>query len=280
MNSLSGSNVHYFYFPIEYCLQNLESSGFHEMELYLGTPHVFIDRNTVDEFADIFFLAKIHHIQISSVHPETLSFRYTLCHPDPIWNKRSVLAYKRCIDYAADNGVPSLHTDISGAFRDLPHTEIFEQVYKNLCELAVYAKDKKIALSMESTAREYQGFLSDLPSMAKLLDALDKYYSDVFYIGLNWEAVHAMKEDPNDWLHMFGERIQYIRFENPESLKLIIPWCKESHYCGTLQFYPLEDDTLLSPYIADRQVREMAGKAKKNGIDQQKTDCRHELPLL
>lgn len=268
MNSLSGSNVHYFYFPIEYCLQNLEDSGFREMELYLGTPHVFIDRNTVDEFADIFSLAKKHHIRISSVHPETLSFRYTLCHPDPDWNKKSVLAYKRCIKYAADNGVPCLRTDIVGAFRDLPQTEILEQVYKNLCDLAVFAKDKNITISLESTKREYQGFLPDLPSIARLMDALDKKFSDVFYIGLNWEAVRAMKEVPSEWLRMFGARLQYVRFENPEDLNLIISWCKESHYCGTLQFYPLEDDTLLSPYIADRRVCEMAGKAQKNGIDQ------------
>ncbi len=258
MTALSGSNVHYFYFPAEYCLRNLSTAGFREMELYLGTPHVFIDRNCTDEFDDIFSLAEKHGVRISSVHPETISFRYTLCHPDPEWNEKSVLAYERCVDYAAARGISALRTDIAGSFRDLPQQAIFTQVYHNLVRLAGYALERGVSVSLETTGRNYQGFLTDLPTLEHLLDMLDKACPDVFDVGLNLDSIFEANETADSWMETFGGRIRYIRLSNPNNLSGICQRVSKYGFRGSLQFYPLDDDSLLAPADADRRFMECA----------------------
>ena len=258
MIRLSGSNVHYFYYPIEFCLQKLASAGFHEMELYLGTPHIFIDRNIVDPFADIFSLARENEICITSVHPETISFRYTLCNPDPDWNRKSILAYRKCIEFASDNGIHTLNTDISGCFRDCDQDDVFAQVYGDLRELADVAADKDVHIVLETTGREFQGFLTDISSLHCLFGKLSEEYPEVFLAGLNWDSMLAADETPDAWFSLFGEKLQYIRFGNPDDLSGIRRACCRHGFQGVVQVYPPDDDALLSPDSFDSDLMKLA----------------------
>ena len=84
------TNIPCFYFDTEYFFKSVAKAGFTQIELYLGTPHIFIDSRVIDDFNNIRKQAEKYQIKIAAVHPETMSFRYGLCYLDKTWNAASM----------------------------------------------------------------------------------------------------------------------------------------------------------------------------------------------
>lgn len=253
-NSIIASNVHYFYYDGEFFFQKIKEAGWREIELYLGTPHIFIDGNGIDDFSDLPALARKYGVTIQSVHPETISFRYNLCSLDEAWNRKSLQCYRFCIDYAAALGAGSLHTGIAGAFRDVDQNRIFESVVRNLRDLARYGEEKGVALILETESPEYEGFITTLKQMAQL-DA--QISSSALGFGLNMDALQSAEETEPQWEAQFGGRIAYRRFSSVAAYQR---WKKagpqETNDRDHI-FYFTDDDCLDKPFEADRLAKEV-----------------------
>lgn len=253
-NSIIASNVHYFYYDGEFFFQKMKETGWREVELYLGTPHIFIDGNGIDDFLNLPELAHKYGITIKSVHPETISFRYNLCSLDETWNRKSLQCYRFCIDYAAALGAGSLNTGIAGAFRDVDQNRIFEIVTRNLSDLARYSEEKGVALILETESPEYEGFITTLEQMTRLDEQID---SPALCFGLNMDALRAAGETELQWEAQFGERIAYRRFSSVAEYQR---WKKVDLQGESDRddiFYFTGDDCLDKPFEADRLAKEV-----------------------
>ncbi len=187
-----------------------------EAEIYLGTPHIFIDGNVIDDFAEIPRLAAEHHVKITDVHPETVSFRYHLCSLDEEWNKSSVSMYKNAILYASQIGAESVNTNLTGAFRDINQSEIFESLVRNLQELAMFAEQNHVLLSLETESPRFEGFITRLKQMKELDARVD---SPALRFGINITALLDAKESIEEWQEEFGDGIRYMRFSSIEEFQ-------------------------------------------------------------
>ena len=136
------SNVHYFYYDADCFFTHMQENGWGEAELYLGTPHIFIDSNVIDDFAQIPLLALKHNVRITDVHPETISFRYHLCSLDAAWNQSSLQTYRNVIRFASQIGAESVNTNLTGAFRDFGAKKKFSQVLGKTFSIWLFMRKK------------------------------------------------------------------------------------------------------------------------------------------
>lgn len=242
------SNVHYFYYDTETFFRNSREAGFRYAELYLGTPHIFVDGKTIDDFSGIPDLTEKYGIKIKAVHPETLSFRYGLCYLDDQWNAKSLEAYKRCIDYAAEIGAERLDTGLSCGFLDHSRELILSRCAENLRELIAYGAENGISIALETEEAAFQGFITTLTQLRQL-DAVIR--DERLLIGVNREALDAAGESARQWETAFENRIAYIRTADPEKLRA------ESFDGDVILFNP-GDAYLEEPYklarLAGREV--------------------------
>ncbi len=268
------SNVHYFYYDTKFFFKKMQEYGLSRIELYLGTPHIFIDGNVIDDFAGIPQLAEEYGIEIMSVHPETISLRYNLCNLDEQWNQKSLEAYKNCIKYASLIRAKSVNTNITGAFRDFDNKKIFERVAENLKELILYGEEKGIYLTLDTESLDEEGFISSLTQMKNLDECIG---NSKLHFGLNMGALNAANETVAEWEKIFRNRIEYIRYTSVSDFLNT----EKDHFSlrkkdyDSLLFFD-EDCYLDRPFDVDCYL----SKVIKNGTNKAGTDCRNELSLL
>lgn len=248
------SNVHYFYYDADCFFTHMQENGWREAELYLGTPHIFIDSNVIDDFAQIPLLAFKHNVRITDVHPETISFRYHLCSLDAAWNQSSLQTYRNVIRYASQIGAESVNTNLTGAFRDLDQEKIFARLRQNLQHLAVYAEEKRVFLTLEAESSHYEGFICNLAQIQRLDTEID---SPVLRFGVNVDALEDAGETLVDWEKAFGDRIRYLRFSSIESFRKMYPQLNGTAWLSRRIIFSFQDDCYLEqPYVFDRMLKE------------------------
>lgn len=241
---LIGSNVHYFYYDTEYFFQSMMRSGYSAVELYLGTPHIFIDSHVIDDFCNVKKIAEKYGIQIKSVHPETISLRYSLCQPDDRWLSRSVQAYKNAVDFAAGIGAESVNTNLTGAGRDLDFALSWKQMSGAVKEVAEYSGERGVNLILETESSEFEGFVTNIEMLEKLLDEID---DDSIGVGVNVCAMKAAEEDFKDWEESFGAQCRYIRVGNMEEKQEAVNWINLQKRSWEIIHYPTDDRYLDHP---------------------------------
>lgn len=252
MNNLI-SNVHYFYYDTKYFFYTTNVSAYIKTELYAGTPHIFIDGHVTDDFDDVFQVARNNNIEIAAIHPETLSFRYSLTRLDPDWNAKSLQAYKNVIAFAAANNCRYIHTDISGAFLDDDPEAVKNTVFSNIAVLVEDCKEKDVVLVIETQDPYYQGYIATLEQLKELTDRFES-----LMVGINYSALKAADESLQQWADIFVDKIRYIRVSDPEEYRDV----KSFAECNNIDIihFPLDDCYLENPL-------EYSEKVKKYGID-------------
>ena len=257
MNIL-GSNVHYFYYDTAYFFRQMKRCGYHAVELYAGTPHIFIDGRVIDDFDGIAALAEENGVSVGSVHAESISYRYGLCYLDEKWNADSLSAHRNLIDYAAEIGAEQVVLAFSGVFRDQNRQQIFRRAAGNLSSLAEYGQKRGIRLAVENTA-ESIGLTAGIADMGELL--LQSGTSD---IEVQIDAAAAEKEGLISWLKAFGKTCKAIRIGEVSQLPYIKEAIQQADFHGDLVFFPTAESALENPAEIDRDFLETV---RKEGIE-------------
>ncbi len=251
MDRIVCSNVHYFYYDTEFFFSHAAKAGVRQIEFYLGTPHIFIDHAVTDDFDRVKELSEKHGVKIAAVHPETLSFRYGLCYMDDEWNKKSVKAYKNCIDYASRIGVRQLNTNVTGAFRDQNQEEIFKRAADNLKEIAAYGREKGVKVAAETESPYYEGFLTRLSEAEQLSDYIG---DENLEFNINYDGMKAAKETVRQWTDKFPGRIRGIRFLDLESYEAYRAEQNGDIFERSFLFFPADDSYLEKPQEFDKAL--------------------------
>ncbi len=253
-NRVICSNVHYFYYDTETFFQSMQKNGLKNVELYLGTPHIFIDGNMIDDFSRVTHISERYGIEILSVHPESLSHRYNLCSLDEFWNEKSLQAHKHCIDYAAENHIAQMNFNIAGGFRDVDEQLLCSRISENIKTLVRYAEEKGVNLVLETESPAYEGTVTTLDFAQRL----DQYTGgEILSFGLNLDALEYAGETAEDWERCFPGRIRHIRVSDMDMLK---EW--KANQVGKdctydIIVFPTSESHLEVPFDTDSMVREI-----------------------
>ena len=237
------SNIHYFYYDIEYFFKTVKKSGFDKVEFYTGTPHIFIDGNIIDDFESAFETAHKNGVEIVAIHPETMSFRYSLCRLEKEWNQKSLNAYLNNVEFAAEHGCRYIHTDISGAFKDDDEKSIRSNVVSNLNIIAEKCEENGIVLVLECMSEDNQGYISTINQLRRLINQIE---AEVM-VGINYSALRTASETLEQWFREFGNQIKYIRVSDLDELENIREYVEKQKLELDIIHYPLDDCFLENP---------------------------------
>lgn len=249
------SNIHYFYYDTDYFFKSIRDSNFNDVELYTGTPHIFIDGYVIDDFDKVFETAKKYNVNIVAIHPETLSFRYSLCRLDEEWNRKSLNAYLNNVEFAAEHKCKFVHTDLTGVFRDDNQEDVKKRVADNLNVIGERCKEKGITLVLETAGRDNQGFISTISQLKYILDLVD---FDVM-VGVNYTALREADETLGQWLDEFDQKIKHVRVSDLKEAWEIKNFLENKEVDIDVIHYPLEDYFLENPTEYNERVGESHG---------------------
>jgi len=206
---LACTNLHYFYYPLEYAFRKLQEAGFASIDFYGGTPHFWMDSVSYSDCKQLKRLASDYGLDIIAFTPEVASFHHTLCTNDEAWQKRSIAFYKNAVRAAVELEVKIVVINAVGAFRDVPLEQTYLHVRDNLCELCEYAEKNNILLAMETVRSEEQGFISRLEMLKRLKADVN---SNVLKAVLDTCAMGTAGETVDQWFKTFGEDLIHIHF--------------------------------------------------------------------
>ena len=69
-DKFTGMNNHYRFYQLETFFSKLASNGIHNVELWTGPMHFYVDYNTHDEVSKLIDLEKKYNIKIIGICPE------------------------------------------------------------------------------------------------------------------------------------------------------------------------------------------------------------------
>lgn len=237
------SNIHYFYYDTDYFFKTVKQSGFNKVEFYTGTPHIFIDGNIIDDFESVFETAHRNGVEIVAIHPETISFRYSLCRLEKEWNQKSLNAYLKNVEFAAEHGCKYINTDISGAFKDENDKCIRLSVISNLNVIAEKCAENGIVLVLECMGEDDQGYISTVHQLKSIISQIEAKVM----VGINYSALRAASETLEQWIREFGNQIRYVRVSDLDELGNIREYVEQHKLNLDIIHYPLDDCFLENP---------------------------------
>ena len=202
---LAGSNFHYFCFPLEYFLEAQKRLGFQTIELFGGTPQLWIDAYEHEDGRKIRGKIERAGLTCHVLTPETAAYQYPLWTEDEKWRQRSVDYWKQAIQVASEIDCDIVCVTISGGFRD----QDVEKQLKNSCEclkvLVNEAQSHGIRLALEAVPEKYGFLVNRLGTVVQILEEVPGLYA-----ALDTAVMVQAGEIVDDWIRALGERIIHV----------------------------------------------------------------------
>ena len=101
-NQVSGMNIHYKFYSLEYFLESQMRAGFKTIELWAGSPHFFLSNLEYDDCKKVSKMARERGLTIQVITPENCTVPYQFAAGDPDLYAKSFEYFKKGLD--AGNG--------------------------------------------------------------------------------------------------------------------------------------------------------------------------------
>ncbi|MFC1539466.1 sugar phosphate isomerase/epimerase family protein [Candidatus Latescibacterota bacterium] len=177
----SQSTAVYYYYSLEYAINELHDLGYDAVEIWGGRPHMYC--NDLDEQIDgLKGLLNKHGMKVCNFIPAQFRYPSVLCSENEVVRKDSVEYIKKGIDNAEKIGSPSVSLCAGMVLFDKDTDNGRKQLVKSFKELEKYIRDKNITLLIEP-AHKYESNL--IITVDDCLRMLDELVSDKFGILLD-----------------------------------------------------------------------------------------------
>ena len=154
--NLLNSNIHYFYYPIEFFFRMQKKLGLNEVALYGCVPHIWIDHYGIDDAYCIRDKATSNNIKISLFIPK--EYFYFISSPDEKLAARSVEYYKNCINFCEYCGIKIIYIK-TRFIKNLDLSSQKEQYRKSRESISKYAEEKNIKPIYDEKSLKSEGYI-------------------------------------------------------------------------------------------------------------------------
>ena len=265
---LAASNLHYFFFPVEYAFEHISGAGYRNLEFFGATPHFFADSRCNLDCGRIRRLAADNGLNICCYHPE--AGRHMLCISDNAWRKRSVDLFKRSVSITAELGARIMAVDVTGAFRDEHRASVEKRLVESLSAVCERANETGITLALAVSALDEPGCVHTLSDVASIISSVN---SSSLKALLRVSRAAATGETVEQWFEALGDNIVYVHFtdgrpggayvwgEGCLPMEKLLNRFGAAGYCGYLSQF-LDNDTYQDkPFEADTaNMRALSGR--------------------
>ena len=103
-DQVSGMNIHYKFYSLEYFLESQMRAGFKTIELWAGSPHFFLSNLEYDDCKKVSKMARERGLTIQVITPENCSVPYQFAAGDPDLYAKSFEYFKKGLDAGEELG--------------------------------------------------------------------------------------------------------------------------------------------------------------------------------
>jgi protein FrlC len=255
-------NQHYKKFPFDYFLDAQLRVGFHNIELWLGAPHFWLDSSSYDDYKVVRKKVAQRGLKVVSVTCPSMAYQYQYAYPEKEHFEKSARYFSNGIKVAAELGARIMTINSGWGYWNENDHDAFERSKEMISRLCNVAASEGVLLAMESLTPLESNIVFNIETAKKLFDAIDhpslKIMVDTVATGFAKETIQQWFEVfAKDLIHMHfidGDRrtdAHYIWGDGEYSLEKELQCLADIHYTGYLVQEVVGDKYLRDPILAD-----------------------------
>ena len=165
------SSAVYYYYSLEYVINDLHRLGYDGIEIWGGSPHMY--RHDLDtQLDEIISLLKRFNLEVCNFIPAQFRYPSLLCSENEVVRKDSVEYIKTAIDNAKKVGSSSVHLCPGMAAFDEDVRKGWKQLVRSFQELAEYVQSDSITLLIEPAHRFESNLIQTIEDCLSMIDEL------------------------------------------------------------------------------------------------------------
>lgn len=206
---LSGMNIHYRFYSLEYFLEAQKRAGFQNIELWAGSPHFFLSNLEYDDCRHVKQMCRERSLEIKVITPENCTVPYQFAAADSDLYRRSFDYFKKGLDAGEEFGCRIMAVHSGRGYLNEDREEAWKRGRDMLARLADYAKAKGITLAMEALRPDETNLANTVHDVKRMLDEINhpnfKAMIDTCPMGVAGETLQQ-------WFDVLGKDIVHMHF--------------------------------------------------------------------
>lgn len=206
-DSLAISNKHYRYYTFGHFLKTQKRLGIGNIELWGGTPHIWIDAYRADDGKEMKKLVSQYGLKISAFVPEFSSFRYSLGISDSSVYSKAMEYLKRCAHYTAQLETGYMLMELNGYSMDGDFAVQWDSLLKTMRSLGGIAAQEGIRAAIFTNMSDGTNLIN---SNERLRSCLNTVNNSCIVPALDLSAMYMAAESVEVWMDTWKERLAYV----------------------------------------------------------------------
>ena len=260
-DQVSGMNIHYKFYSLEYFLESQMRAGFKTIELWAGSPHFFLSNLEYDDCKKVSKMARERGLTIQVITPENCTVPYQFAAGDPDLYAKSFEYFKKGLDAGEELGCKVMAVHSGRGYLNEDREKGWKRGRDMLARLADYAGTKGITLAMESLRPDETNLATTVDDVKRMLTEINhpnfKAMIDTCPMGVAGETLQQ-------WFDTLGaENIVHMHFidgtpyghliwgDGNHDLKNWLETVNKNGYTGLLSQEITASDYYQKPFEAD-----------------------------
>lgn len=205
----AGMNQHYKKYPLEFFLDAQQRIGFETIELWLGTPHFWLDSISYDDCRLVGRKVKARGLRVVAVTSPSLGYQYQYSPREASHVEKSFRYFSNGIRAAAELGAGIMTVNSGWGYANGDAREAFERSASLIARLCDVAASEGVALALEPLTPLESNLVTDLASAKRMFDEIAH---PALKVMVDTVATGCAGETTAQWLEAFGPDLVHMHF--------------------------------------------------------------------
>ncbi|WP_010277905.1 TIM barrel protein [Paenibacillus senegalensis] len=206
---LANMNQHYHRYPLTYFLDSTVRVGLQAIELWGGTPHLYVDDAKPADVKKVLKEIRSRDLEIVCFTPEQAIYPINLSAKDDTCRNRSIDYFKRCLEVTRELECSKLLVIAGFGFYNEPEEEAFARGRDSLQQLAREAEKTDVTLVLEAMSPIGSNVIYNLETLKKMYKAVD---SPSMKVMLDTVLMAVSGDTIDEYASAFGEDLVHFHF--------------------------------------------------------------------
>jgi protein FrlC len=170
---LTGMNLHYVHYPLEYFLDSMVRFGFRNIELWGGSPHFYVDETTAA--SDLKRIKKSiadRDLTVVCFTPEQVIYPINIAAKEVEIRERSIEYFVKSAEASKELNAPRMLITPGYGYENEPVEEAWKRSQESLAILAERASRLDLTLLLEPLTRLESNIIHDMTSLKLMLNEI------------------------------------------------------------------------------------------------------------
>ncbi|TCL44747.1 sugar phosphate isomerase/epimerase family protein [Harryflintia acetispora] len=209
---LSGMNIHYKFYTLEYFLDSMVRLGVESVELWGAYPHQLnklIDDKSYPPVKDVKRMIEERGLNLVCYTPEQVIYPINIAAKESFIRDFSIRYFRDCLETAAELGTDRMLVTPGWGYFNEPVEEAWARCRESLQILGEHAEKCGIMIALENLRTDESNLVYNLPTLKRMLEEVGHPYVkgmvDTIPMAINGETV-------GDYLKGLGDDLIHIHF--------------------------------------------------------------------